>query len=101
MTRLPSGSITTTAFTNPGVPCVVPTGITSTFLLRTYEGRIPGESGFVFGHKRLTIGMSQANIKRYNRYLRNLIVAGRAVPGQIFSHEDAPRRLRQVRQMCG
>ncbi len=37
--------------------------------------------------KDLTIGMGQANAKRYNRYLRGLIVVGRAVPSQIVSHE--------------
>lgn len=31
--------------------------------------------------------MGRANVKKYNRYLRDLIVAGRAVPGQIISHE--------------
>lgn len=40
-----------------------------------------------FFMKGLTIGMGQANVKKYNRYLRDLIVAGRAVPSQIVSHE--------------
>ena len=31
--------------------------------------------------------MGQANVKRYNRYLRDLIVAGRAIPSQSVSHE--------------
>ena len=33
-----------------------------------------------------TIGMGQDSAKGYNRYPRDLIVAGRAVPGQIVSH---------------
>lgn len=33
------------------------------------------------------LGYGQANVKKYNRYLRDPIVAGRAVPSQIFSHE--------------
>jgi len=37
--------------------------------------------------KGLTLGTGQANVKRYNRYLRDLIVAGRAIPSQIVSHE--------------
>lgn len=45
-------------------------------------------------NKGLSIEMGQAPVKRYNRYLRDLIVAGRAKPSFIVSHhlplEDAP-----------
>jgi glutathione-independent formaldehyde dehydrogenase len=44
--------------------------------------------------KALTIGSGQAPVKRYNEYLRDLIVNGRAKPGKIVSHhiriDDAP-----------
>lgn len=40
-----------------------------------------------FWMKGLSLGTGQANVKNYNRYLRDLIVAGRAVPSQIVSHE--------------
>jgi glutathione-independent formaldehyde dehydrogenase len=44
--------------------------------------------------KALTIGSGQAPVKRYNEYLRDLIVNGRARPGKIVSHhiriDDAP-----------
>lgn len=33
------------------------------------------------------MGTGQAPVKRYNRQLRDLIVAGRARPGWIVSHE--------------
>jgi threonine dehydrogenase-like Zn-dependent dehydrogenase len=41
----------------------------------------------MFWMKGLTLGTGQANVKKYNRYLRDLIVSGRAVPSQIVSHE--------------
>ena len=41
--------------------------------------------GTVF-NKGLTIGMGQAPVKRYNEYLRDLIVAGKAKPSFIVSH---------------
>ena len=41
----------------------------------------------LFWMKGLTLGTGQANVKKYNRHLRDLIVAGRAVPSQIVSHE--------------
>jgi len=34
----------------------------------------------------VTVGMGQAPVKRYNEYLRDLIVQGRAKPSQIVSH---------------
>ena len=50
------------------------------------QGVYPFSLGSFF-MKGLNIGMGQANVKRYNRYLRDLIVAGRAAPSQIVSHE--------------
>ncbi len=41
--------------------------------------------GQVF-NKGLTIGMGQAPVKRYNEYLRDLIIAGKAKPSFIVSH---------------
>ena len=44
--------------------------------------------------KGLTIGSGQAPVKKYNEYLRDLIINGRAKPSKIVSHriaiEDAP-----------
>jgi len=44
--------------------------------------------------KGLSMGTGQCNVKRYNRQLRDLIIAGRAKPSFIVSHEvslnDAP-----------
>ena len=34
----------------------------------------------------VTIGMGQAPVKKYNEYLRDLIIQGRATPGKIVSH---------------
>jgi glutathione-independent formaldehyde dehydrogenase len=39
-----------------------------------------------FFDKGLTVGSGQAPVKRYNEYLRDLIVTGRAKPSQIVSH---------------
>ena len=36
--------------------------------------------------KSLSIGSGQAPVKRYNEYLRDLIISGRARPGKIVSH---------------
>jgi len=50
------------------------------------EGRV----GFNWGaawEKGLTIGTGQCPVKRYNRYLRDLIIDGKATPSQIVSHE--------------
>jgi glutathione-independent formaldehyde dehydrogenase len=45
--------------------------------------------------KALSIGTGQCPVKKYNEYLRNLIIAGKAAPGQIVSHhlplEEAPQ----------
>jgi glutathione-independent formaldehyde dehydrogenase len=40
-----------------------------------------------FFEKGLSIGTGQCNVKRYNRYLRDLIISGRASPGFVVSHE--------------
>jgi glutathione-independent formaldehyde dehydrogenase len=51
-------------------------------------------SSSLFWFKGQSIGTGQANIKHYNRHLRNLIHAGRAKPSWIISHrlslEQAP-----------
>lgn len=39
-----------------------------------------------FFEKGLTIGTGQDPVKKYNEYLRHLIVSGRAKPGRIISH---------------
>lgn len=41
----------------------------------------------LFWNKSQTIGSGQANVKRYNRYLRDLIHLGKAKPSVIVSHE--------------
>jgi len=40
-----------------------------------------------FFEKGLRMGTGQCNVKRYNRYLRDLIIAGRAKPSFVVSHE--------------
>jgi glutathione-independent formaldehyde dehydrogenase len=50
------------------------------------EGRIGFDYGTLFS-KGLRMGTGQAPVKRYNRQLRDLIVAGRATPGLLVSHE--------------
>ncbi|MGY1714568.1 glutathione-independent formaldehyde dehydrogenase [Geodermatophilus sp. SYSU D01106] len=50
------------------------------------EGRIPFQYGQFFT-KGQSMGTGQAPVKRYNRQLRDLIVAGRARPSFIVSHE--------------
>ena len=56
-----------------------------------------GMLGIAFGklfEKGLRLGTGQCNVKRYNRQLRDLIIAGRAKPSFVVSHElpltDAP-----------
>lgn len=49
-----------------------------------------GRMAFPFGPfftKGLTMGTGQADVKRYNRQLRDLIIAGKAEPSFIVSHE--------------
>jgi glutathione-independent formaldehyde dehydrogenase len=57
------------------------------------EGRLLFEIGKFF-EKGLTMGTGQADVKSYNRALRDLIVAGRATPSFVVSKrlplEDAP-----------
>lgn len=47
-----------------------------------------------FFDKGITMGSGQAPVKKYNEYLRDLIISGRAKPSKIVSHhipiEDAP-----------
>jgi len=50
------------------------------------EGKISLSFGTFF-EKGLSIGTGQANVKAYNRYLRDLIVAGQATPSLIVSNE--------------
>jgi glutathione-independent formaldehyde dehydrogenase len=50
------------------------------------NGRFTLDYGTFFA-KGQTMGTGQANVKAYNRELRDLIVAGRATPGDIVSHE--------------
>lgn len=40
-----------------------------------------------FFEKGLRMGTGQANVKRYNRQLRDMIIAGRATPSFVVSHE--------------
>ncbi len=52
--------------------------------------------------KSVTIGFGQTPVKRYNEYLRDMIVAGRAKPSKIVSHrihiEEAPDAYDKFRQ---
>ncbi|MBF0671086.1 MAG: glutathione-independent formaldehyde dehydrogenase [Salinibacterium sp.] len=50
------------------------------------EGRIAFNYGEAFT-KGLSIAGGQCPVKKYNRYLRDLIIQGRATPSQIVSHE--------------
>lgn len=50
------------------------------------EGRLLVAIGRLF-EKGLRMGTGQCNVKRYNRYLRDLIIAGRAAPSFVVSHE--------------
>jgi glutathione-independent formaldehyde dehydrogenase len=50
------------------------------------EGRIAFDFGLFF-QKGLRMGSGQANVKAYNRQLRDLIAAGRATPSFVVSHE--------------
>lgn len=57
------------------------------------KGQILISFGKLF-EKGLSLGTGQCNVKAYNRYLRDLIIAGRAKPSFVVSHElsldDAP-----------
>jgi glutathione-independent formaldehyde dehydrogenase len=50
------------------------------------RGRLLFDIGRFF-EKGLRMGTGQCNVKRYNRQLRDLIVAGRATPSFVVSHE--------------
>ena len=50
------------------------------------KGQILISFGKLF-EKGLSLGTGQCNVKAYNRYLRDLIVAGRAKPSFVVSHE--------------
>lgn len=50
------------------------------------QGRYDFDYGTAFT-KGITIGSGQCPVKKYNRWLRDLIIRGRAKPGQIVSHE--------------
>jgi len=57
------------------------------------EGQILMPFGKLF-EKGLSLATGQCNVKQYNRYLRDLIIAGKAKPSFVVSHEveidDAP-----------
>jgi glutathione-independent formaldehyde dehydrogenase len=66
------------------------------------EGAKDGRIGFDYGtafEKGISIGSGQCPVKKYNRELRDLIIAGRATPSFIVSHEldlaEAPRGYEQ------
>jgi len=50
------------------------------------DGKIPFDMGLFF-QKGLRMGTGQANVKAYNRQLRDLIAADKVHPGMIVSHE--------------
>jgi glutathione-independent formaldehyde dehydrogenase len=62
------------------------------------RGRFQAPLGDIF-EKGLTIGTGQTPVKRYNTYLRDLIIAGRAKPSFIVSHrlplDEAPDAYRK------
>jgi glutathione-independent formaldehyde dehydrogenase len=64
-------------------------------------GRLPLALDALF-EKGLRVGTGQANVKRYNRQLRDLITQGRARPGFVVSHElplaEAPSAYERFEQ---
>lgn len=68
---------------------------------RAKKGQFQLPLGDLF-EKGLTIGMGQTPVKRYNAYLRDLIIAGRAKPSFIVSHrltmDEAPDAYRKFDQ---
>jgi glutathione-independent formaldehyde dehydrogenase len=50
--------------------------------------------------KALTVGSGQAPVKRYNEYLRDLIVNGRAKPSQIVSHHISIDAATEAHDKC-
>lgn len=65
------------------------------------QGRVAFDLGMFF-QKGLSMGSGQANVKAYNRQLRDLIHAGRAEPSFLVSHhvglDDAPDAYRHFDQ---
>jgi threonine dehydrogenase-like Zn-dependent dehydrogenase len=65
------------------------------------EGKIAFDIGNFFA-KGLSLGCGQANVKSYNRELRDLIHAGKATPSWIVSHhlhlDEAPDAYRHFDQ---
>lgn len=61
------------------------------------HGKLAFDMGLFF-EKGLRMGTGQANVKAYNRQLRDLIAAGRAQPSFLVSHnvglDDAPDAYR-------
>ena len=56
------------------------------------EGAKQGRIGFDFGtlfQKGQSVGTGQCPVKRYNETLRDLVIAGKATPGILVSHEMA------------
>jgi glutathione-independent formaldehyde dehydrogenase len=66
-------------------------------------GRLPLALDALF-EKGLRVGTGQANVKRYNRQLRDLITQGRASPGFVVSHElplaEAPSAYESVERQA-
>jgi glutathione-independent formaldehyde dehydrogenase len=66
-------------------------------------GRLPPALDAVF-ERGLRLGTGQANVKRYNRQLRDLITQGRASPGFVVSHElplaEAPTAYESVERQA-
>jgi len=64
-------------------------------------GRLPVAVDALF-EKGLRLGTGPANVKRYNRQLRDLITQGRARPGFVVSHElpltEAPVAYERLEQ---
>ncbi|KAJ6184724.1 hypothetical protein N7519_006025 [Penicillium mononematosum] len=54
----------------------------------TANGMISLSFGKLF-EKGLSLGTGQCNVKAYNRYLRDMIIAGKAKPSFVISHEIA------------
>jgi threonine dehydrogenase-like Zn-dependent dehydrogenase len=61
------------------------------------KGKVPFDFGTLW-EKGMALGTGQTNVKAYDRYLRDLIHAGRAKPSFIVSHslplDEAPRAYR-------
>jgi glutathione-independent formaldehyde dehydrogenase len=57
------------------------------------RGAQQGRIGFGYGtffQKGQQMGTGQCPVKRYNQQLRDLIIAGRATPSLLVSHEPSP-----------